>query len=724
MIFLNALLALGALAFTVPLAIHLLFRNRFEVLDWGAMQFLESVVRVNRRRMKLRNLLLLLVRCAIPILLAFCLARPVLTGWRTLPGDEPMSLVLALDVSDSLAQQIGAGENQAVVNRFQRVIQSAEQVVAALPRGSDVTLVTSAAIGNESSDSAPRIDPQAVLDRLRAMRAGGRPLEIESLLSEALRTSSTATTERRQIVIITDDRVSDFSQSQLDLLPAVGDRRASLQPAPAIAWIDAWDDLPPIENNRRITKLEPSQSAAVPGQSLTWDVQARCDGDAALSTTVQWIVDGERIDSKPLTFRGGVATASFTTTFDDTGRHVVEVTMPTEDAFAPDDRLRVDYRIYPPIEVWLVDGNPSDKPLQNDTGFLAIALSPFSLAGDKSIDLFHTTRIPLRQLASETDAAPSLVVLADVRKLPDESARWLSDYVEKQQGNLVVFAGPSTEAEVYDKQLVTAAAAALLPMRWGQVKRSSEGSAGLKIDERQLTYPPLAALAVEAKGTLPSVEVSGYRMMLPRVETAESQVVLRLDNGDPLVVVGKVGSGQVMQIATTANDRWTSLPRRLAFVPLVQRMFMHLATGELRTTTPQVGESIVIDLPDEPAGGEWTVTKPDGITESLAATSAKLVYPNVPLAGLYRFESPTGAAIYASANIAQADLKLTSVPPGVRDDAAKRVGAVHYASATAYQDDESTKRFGRGVWRWLLLALLAVMILEPFLQQRSARAEP
>ncbi|HBJ37206.1 MAG TPA: hypothetical protein DDZ51_21115, partial [Planctomycetaceae bacterium] len=82
MILINWLLGFGALAFTVPLAIHLLFRNRFEVVDWGAMQFLQSVVRQNRRRMQLRNLLLLLIRCAIPMLLAFCMARPVMTQWR------------------------------------------------------------------------------------------------------------------------------------------------------------------------------------------------------------------------------------------------------------------------------------------------------------------------------------------------------------------------------------------------------------------------------------------------------------------------------------------------------------------------------------------------------------------------------------------------------------------------------------------------------------------
>ena len=63
MTFLNGLLAFGALAFTVPLAIHLLFRSRFRTLDWGAMHLLDSVVRINRRRIQLLHLLLLYRRC-------------------------------------------------------------------------------------------------------------------------------------------------------------------------------------------------------------------------------------------------------------------------------------------------------------------------------------------------------------------------------------------------------------------------------------------------------------------------------------------------------------------------------------------------------------------------------------------------------------------------------------------------------------------------------------
>ena len=77
--FLNQPLAWGALAFSIPLILHILNRSKFRRVEWGAMHLLESVVKVNHKRFRFEQLLLLLVRCAIPVLLALCLARPVLT---------------------------------------------------------------------------------------------------------------------------------------------------------------------------------------------------------------------------------------------------------------------------------------------------------------------------------------------------------------------------------------------------------------------------------------------------------------------------------------------------------------------------------------------------------------------------------------------------------------------------------------------------------------------
>jgi hypothetical protein len=315
MILLNWLLAFGALAFTVPLAIHLLFRNRFQLVDWGAMQFLESVVRINRRRMQLRNLLLLLIRCAIPILLAFCLARPVLTGWQQPRGDQPVAMVLVLDTSYSMSVAREDG-----TRRIDAAIDAARQITGALARGSEITLLTSDTLVRSG-------DPQATLAHLDGITVGGGPLELDALLSRALRVVSESTMANRQIVLLTDNAASDFRQSTLDALPAIGARLRAVSPEPHLAWVDPLGTFPQPAANRRITRLEPSVPVAVPGQSVPWLIEARVDGMDPASVDLELRVNGLATAQRTVNVRNGIATTRLPVTFDRTGVHAVEVSV-------------------------------------------------------------------------------------------------------------------------------------------------------------------------------------------------------------------------------------------------------------------------------------------------------------------------------------------------------------------------------------------------------------
>ena len=79
MTFINAIMVAGVAALAVPLVIHLFHRSRPKHIYWGAMHLLEEALLENKRRLNLENLLLLLIRCLIPTLLALSMARPVFT---------------------------------------------------------------------------------------------------------------------------------------------------------------------------------------------------------------------------------------------------------------------------------------------------------------------------------------------------------------------------------------------------------------------------------------------------------------------------------------------------------------------------------------------------------------------------------------------------------------------------------------------------------------------
>jgi len=734
MILLNGLLGFGALAFTVPLAIHLLFRNRFELVDWGAMQFLQSVVRQNRRRMQLRNLLLLLIRCAIPILLAFCMARPVLTQWRQPRGDSPVSMVVVLDNSYSMAARHGDGQR-----RIDVATDAAKQITESLGRGSEITLLT--------SDGMIRTaDPQSVGPRLDEITVGGAPMNVDSIVSRALRISADSTLANRQIVMMMDRSAADFSQSMLDGLPGIAQRIRDVQPVPDFAWVDPFQKDAETFRNIRVHRVEPQTTVAVPGQSVPWFVEARVDAMELRNVDLTVRVNGAIHQQKVVPVVGNSATSVVPLRIDETGRHVVEIafaanqdnsTTEAQDHFSPDDRVWRDYAVIDPVPVWLIDGQPSDKPLASDTDFLAVALSPFSLSGQASdttraADLFRTRKIRAGRLQNDAtgQAEPSVVVMANVPKPTPEDSIWLIDFVQRG-GTLVVFAGPSIDATWYDQHLTSPEFGPLMPMSFGEVRQATPG---VPIDDSKLVYPPLVAFSQQEEGTLSSASVTGWRELVKRDgTTVETQVLIRLENGEPLFVLGDFGNGQVIQVATTSNETWTTLPLRPVFLPLMQRLLAHLAVGRGTVAAPVAGQPLVIDGVAE--GSRWTVATPDSQTHAIvgvkedrqaaddqrAEADAKLVWPLARLAGGYRFESEDGKIIWSAVNVPATDLKVAMVDPTLIAQAAERLGVKYHASTSDFLVDDGNRRFGRSVWHYVLLALIAAMILEPVVQQRRGK---
>jgi len=737
MILINWLLGFGALAFTVPLAIHLLFRNRFELVDWGAMQFLQSVVRQNRRRMQLRNLLLLLIRCAIPMLLAFCMARPVMTQWRQPRGDSPVSMVVVLDNSYSMAAKHGDGR------RIDVAMNAAKQITESLGRGSEITLLT--------SDGMIRTaDPQSAGPRIDEISVGGTPMNLDSLVSRALRISSDSTLANRQIVMIVDRSAADFSQSMLDGLPGVAQRIADVKPVPDFAWVDPFQEAEATSfQNIRVHRVEPQATVAVPGQTVPWFVEARVDSMELRNVDLTVRVNGVVNQQKIVPVTGNSATTVVPLRIDETGRHVVEIafaanedsmTSVAEDHFSPDDRVWRDYAVIDPVLVWLIDGQPSDKPLQSDTDFLAVALSPFALSGKltettRAADLFRTRKVRAGRIKSDVTGQPepSVVVMANVAKPTPEDGTWLIDFVQRG-GTLVVFGGPSIDSAWYDQHLTDGELGPLMPMSFGDVRQATPG---VPIDDSKLVYPPLVAFSQQEKGTLGSASVTGWRELVNRDGTkTESQVLIRLENGEPLVVLGDFGKGQVVQVATTSNETWTTLPLRPVFVPLMQRLLAHLAVGRGSAVTVVAGEPLTIDAVAE--GSRWTVTTPDNQTHGIVATietqtqddqpdptdtptDAKLIWPAARLAGGYRFESEDGQIVWSAVNVPATDLKVAKVDPPVIAQTAERLGVKYYASTSDFLVDDGNRRFGKSVWHYVLIALIAAMILEPVVQQRRGK---
>jgi len=114
----------GAAAISAPILIHLLNRQRYKRIRWAAMEFLLLAFKRTRRRIRIEQLLMLLIRCLMLLMLGMALARPIF-GSFILSGHRDVYVLL--DDSYSMGYQSADG-NAA----FERARRRLKQILSGL----------------------------------------------------------------------------------------------------------------------------------------------------------------------------------------------------------------------------------------------------------------------------------------------------------------------------------------------------------------------------------------------------------------------------------------------------------------------------------------------------------------------------------------------------------------------------------------------------------------
>ncbi len=733
MTFLNGILVFGAAAFSIPLLIHLFSRSRFRTVPWGAMHLLESLLRTNRRRMRLEQLILLLIRCAIPVLLALCLARPVMTAWRALPGDAASSLLLLLDDSYSMAT-IDTEQRQRC--RFDRAITTATAIAESLPHGSDLAALMTGGGPTPVLDS-PVFDTATLVAHMRLWHAGyGASRFVDSFHAAAGRLKTMANA-RRELVVL-----SDFQRSDWDTIDAA--TRSNLKEMLAAMPVTPHVTLIPIGretlDNTSVDALAFSTRTLGVNQELQIRARVKNHGPRPrAAATVFLAIDGVRRVTNQIAI-GAKSTAQvlFTYRFKTAGAHLVDVQLAADDALPTDNHRLASIQVWDRIPVLLVDGAPSAQPLSSETDFLAVALTPFTLGRAKLADLIETRSVTPRQLAAQALVDTRVVVLANVAQLTDAQVDALSRYV-RGGGSLLVFLGNQIDLDWYNRVL-SAGPAGLLPMRI----ESLEGRVGsaetrsTRIVVQRFEHPALAIFNDRANGDLSAADIWKWYRLRPvsnapttvaiptsNRDGARGIVMARFETGDPFLVQHRVGDGLVVEAAIPCDADWSNLPVRPVYLPLVQQLITTLAFQVLPPANIQVGQPLLAVLPPKATDGTLTLTMPDGARRAVSATSrgtgCVVRFRDTRQPGVYTLSGPAVDPLRFVASTERTESRPVLLDNPQLNTLATQLGATIVRSADEYLKRDRDRRFGREVWKPLLLTVLGLMFLELVLQQRFTK---
>lgn len=556
--------ALAALA--VPIIVHLVFRQRPKRVELGTLRFLRVVLEHNARRRRVMRWLLLALRMACLVLLAFLFARPYLLAARQ-QGEKQTTVVLIDRSATMELKQDGVRLIDHALAETRKLLESAaanSRFEIAFFDHAVHPLVEPA----PAKDSNRRdVSPTELLQRLEAPEVCYGATDYGLAMEWARDTLAKAPPGPRRLHVLTDFQQSGLAWSEVDALPE--DIATHLHDLGRAAV-----------NNIAVTEARVERAWPRPEEQTALHVTVYNGGP--FTTGELPIVLKLTNGSRKLDMRENVRlepAALESPRFDlpplADGLWQGTVTVEVEDDLPLGNLRHVAILVSPPYQVLLIDGRAASSPLFASTYFLetALRLAPPG-------ELYSASPFEPRQV-SVASAFPKLdkfdvVVLSDVGNLDRRDAQRIADLV-KRGGGLLVFCGENVTTE----QTKSLEAAGLTVGAVGGVHHARD--LPLRLRQWDNKHPIFAAFSDPQLGDLQRLSFSACTKITP---VKEATVLASFGDGTPAVIERRIGKGSIVWFTSTCDREWSDWPRSRLYLPLVYQLLGHqsglLAGGKVR----------------------------------------------------------------------------------------------------------------------------------------------
>lgn len=691
MSFLTPLFFVGLAAVAVPIFVHLIQRERRNMIDFPSLMFVRRIPFQSTERRRIHNWWLLLLRLAALAAIVAAFARPF---FRVDPVAAAVSgerdVVILLDRSASM----GYGD------RWARAQAEATRIVDTLSGGDRATLVL--------FDDSPEERVRATTDRgtliaaINAATVSSGATRFAPALRLAQSRLNASAHARKEAFLVSDFQRSGWARQEEIQLP----EGATISP------VSVSDDA---TSGVSVTSLAIDRAPFSGAERVTLTVGLINRGTETVTNLgVALEIDGRSVERRDISLEPDTAGSI---TFDPitlAESNVQGAIRAGTDLMPQDNNFYFVLSPTRPVSVLLI---------QNDA-----AAAQSGLFVKTALDLgrapaFQTEAVNAANLTPELLAGRSLVIVNDAT-LSTGAAQLLSGFVERGGGAFVVLGERTPSGGDWP----------LLP-----------GSLAAPVDRMSLrggtlgfvdySHPIFDEFKDPRNGSFANMRFLKYRGLSP---ASGDRVLARFDDGAVALAERRVGSGRVIAMTSTLDGSWNDAPRHAMYLPLVHEVAAYLAQYETTTAWQTVGRMFDISSPvgalvrdgqigaGGAAGGvRGVVVSPSGQQTTLGAGGAESI--QLAEQGFYsvRVSGSGDRRPYAVAvNLAPEESDLAAVAPetfltGVTGRAA--VVSTQAMDIEPLAPADMEKR--QSIWWFLLVAGLVALLAEASLSNRlSTRA--
>jgi hypothetical protein len=678
-LFFAALAVLG-----VPVLIHMIQRQRTEIIEFPSLMFVRKIPFHSMRRQRVRHLLLLLLRCAALALLIAAFARPFF---------QSAVLVAVTGGSREVVILVDRSYSMAYGNRWERARDAARDVVRELAPNDQATIIFFDS-GAQSGARSTR-DRASLLAAIDGAELGVGTTRYGPALQLAQGIFEDSDQPRLEAFLITDFQRIGVDSAASTLLP----RGTVLTPV-MVADADETANISVTGASIQRDFFSGRERAAVTARLANRGQEAVED----LRVSIE--LNGRELESLPVTVEAySSATLTFSLfTLEDTAMPVsvrtAEDALPQDNVFhftvAPGDVVPV-----------LVVGSPGAAEANL---FLRRALEIGSSPS------FGVTVRSVDQVTTADVAEAGVVVLNDVGLPGGQVGAAITRFVESGGGLWVVLGErvrwPGDNLD-------------LLPGTFEEpTDRDGRGGTLGVID---FSHPVFELFSTPRSGDLTTPRFYRYRPLDVRPTTA---VLARFDDGAAAMAEHAVGDGRVLIWTSTIDSFWNDFALKSIYLPFVHKVVEHLA--EYASPTPYLTAGQVLDLAQYPGavdldlvGGNLVVRDPSEDRVGVGG-DGRAGFIELSEQGFYEVrdtDAVDSASVLVAVNVDLAESNLERFDPQelVAAVTGRAAGDRSVTTDREVRPEDLERR--QTLWWYLLIGALGFLVSETVVSNRLSRTE-
>ncbi|OQX96017.1 hypothetical protein B6I21_02450 [candidate division KSB1 bacterium 4572_119] len=694
MTFLNSAILLGLLAGAIPIIIHLITRQKAKTIFFSSLKFLKKLENQQIRRLRMKQILLLLIRTLIILLLILAFARPTIRGtfFAGVGASAKTTAVLVLDNSLSMGVK---KSGQQLYDYSKRAVSELEDV---FNTGDEVFGIYSTESTTPIFDGA-RYNFQTVNRIIQNSNVTGQKSDLPAALFEAKKILESSNNINKEIFIFSDFQLSGFEKSLIQNQTKSSDEKVSVYIVPSRSEKIS---------NLAIREIKSANQIIEKGKVVELQVQIKNTGQKIeKNKLVQAFLDNKRTGQKTVNLKPGESRMVKFKIIPKTTGYIAGSVLLEDDDLTLDNRRYFTFYIPEKIRVLLVGSSNAD------VRFLKFALNP-STEDEARIEVNSTTPNNIEYAALKKY---DVVILSNVSRLEGALETEIAEHLKKGKG-LIVFLGSNVDLRNYNEKLQKIKG---MPQLTETVGKIGTTDFSLSLGKVDFSHPIFEGVFENEDKQIDSPM---FYFITKTIIRPENTVVMEFSTGDPFLIETSFKNGKALLFTSAIDPEWSDIYLKGVFVPMMNRCVSYLGNSSASFSKEYfVNNELTWTLSDLHNYENLEAETPDGrllkVIPHMGDGKVNVKFKNTEVPGIYSLYNAKKLVSKLAVNVKPEESEFEMAAGDRLKELLGDYKIVDSEKEMSVAREVNASRYGREFWKLLIVMVFILLIAEMLLAKEK-----